>query len=194
MPTTPLYDKTGSESGTIDLALLAVNFKLVLPMLEQCAEKGVKFASIFASGFAEAGEEGKVLQQKIADLAKKSGMGICGPNCQGSVSLKERAIGSFSAFLGLSMHRINTGIVGYFRSSGGTYIPNLSEFLISFGVLSIVGLVFLFLLERFHVIDDIAPDESIGWQQTRAADTAGLAVEPEPGSEYHPGEPRLHAD
>jgi nitroimidazol reductase NimA-like FMN-containing flavoprotein (pyridoxamine 5'-phosphate oxidase superfamily) len=47
---------------------------------------------------------------------------------------------------------------------------------------------------RFHVIDDIAPDESIGWQQTRAADPTGLAVEPEPGAEYHPGEPRLHAD
>jgi acetyltransferase len=124
-PINPKYDKLGKYKcyksilevpGPVDLALLAVNFKLVLPMLEQCAEKGVKFASIFASGFAEADEEGKVLQQKIADLAKKSGMGICGPNCQGSVSLKERAIGSFSA--SLAVKPLRTGPIGYVTQSG----------------------------------------------------------------------------
>jgi Ni/Fe-hydrogenase subunit HybB-like protein len=64
------------------------------------------------------------------------------------------AIACTSAFLGLAMHRIDTGIVGYFRSSNATYVPNVSEYVISFGVLSIAGLVFFFLLERFHVIDD----------------------------------------
>jgi Ni/Fe-hydrogenase subunit HybB-like protein len=59
-----------------------------------------------------------------------------------------------SAFLGLAMHRIDTGIVGYFRTSEAVYVPNVSELVISFGVLAIAGLVFLFLLERFHVIDD----------------------------------------
>ena len=41
----------------VDLVLVAVNYKLVLPMLKQCVEKGVKFATIFSSGFAESGEE-----------------------------------------------------------------------------------------------------------------------------------------
>jgi len=62
--------------------------------------------------------------------------------------------GCTSAFVGLAMNRIDTGIVGYFRTSHAVYVPNASEFLISFGVLSLAGLVFFFLLERFHVIDD----------------------------------------
>jgi hypothetical protein len=63
-------------------------------------------------------------------------------------------IGALSAFLGLIMHRVDTGIVGYFRTSEAVYIPNLSEFLVSFGVLSAAGLVFFFLVERFYVLED----------------------------------------
>jgi acyl-CoA synthetase (NDP forming) len=100
----------------VDLALLAVNYKMVLPMLEQCVQKGVKFATVFASGFAESGEEGKILQNKIADLAKTSGMRICGPNCQGSVSLRDHAIGGFSASLGVKPLKI--GPIGYVTQSG----------------------------------------------------------------------------
>ncbi|MCP4606987.1 MAG: acetate--CoA ligase family protein [Proteobacteria bacterium] len=110
------YKSVLEVPGEIDLALVAINFKLVLPMLEQCVKKGVKFASIFASGFAESGEEGRVMQQKIADLAKESGMGICGPNCQGSVSLRDRAIGGFSASLGVKP--LKAGPIGYVTQSG----------------------------------------------------------------------------
>lgn len=102
--------------GPVDLAMLAVNYQLVLPMLEKCAEKGVKFATIFASGFAESGEEGETLQKKIAELARRTGMRICGPNCQGSVSLKDRAIGGFSASLGVEP--LGVGPIGYVTQSG----------------------------------------------------------------------------
>jgi Ni/Fe-hydrogenase subunit HybB-like protein len=69
-------------------------------------------------------------------------------------SLLGLSLGAASAFLGLVMHRIDTGIVGYFRSSEAIYIPNLSEFVLSFGVLSAAGLVFFVLIERFHVLDE----------------------------------------
>ncbi len=66
-------------------------------------------------------------------------------------------VATSSAFIGLLMHRIDTGIVGYFSSSDAVYIPNLSEFVLGFGVLSAAGLVFFFLVERFVIFD--APDE-----------------------------------
>ena len=50
---------------------------------------------------------------------------------------------------------------------------------------------------RFHVVDDVSPDASIGWTAEAAhgadQDPAGaaIAVEGEPGDEYHPGEPFL---
>ncbi|MCK4943978.1 MAG: CoA-binding protein, partial [Candidatus Aminicenantes bacterium] len=124
-PINPKYDELGGYKcyksildvpKPVDLALVAVNYKLVLPMLKQCVEKGVKFTSIFSSGFAESGAEGKALQSQIADLAKKSGMGVCGPNCQGSVSLKDHAIGGFSA--SLSIKPLLYGPIGYVTQSG----------------------------------------------------------------------------
>lgn len=47
---------------------------------------------------------------------------------------------------------------------------------------------------RFHIIDDVLPDDSLGWHTEDPDDARGLAVTPEPGVDFHPGEPRLHAD
>lgn len=48
---------------------------------------------------------------------------------------------------------------------------------------------------RFHIVDDIAPDASLGWHDgSRDDDTEDLAVEADPGEDYHPGEPYLHPD
>jgi hypothetical protein len=67
-----------------------------------------------------------------------------------------------SAFLGLVLHRINTGIVGYFRFAGSVYNPNVSEFILSFGVLSAAGLLFFFLVERFYIFDEPAASRASG--------------------------------
>lgn len=43
---------------------------------------------------------------------------------------------------------------------------------------------------RFHVVDDVSPDASIGWEP--ATHTPGDdAVVAEPGAEYHPGSPNV---
>jgi len=49
---------------------------------------------------------------------------------------------------------------------------------------------------RYHIVDDITPDSSIGWEQTAHADheAEDLNVTAEPGLEFHPGEPKLHPD
>lgn len=41
---------------------------------------------------------------------------------------------------------------------------------------------------RFHVLDDVTTDSSIGWKPVRAEDDA---VVPEPEVDYHPGEPHM---
>lgn len=42
---------------------------------------------------------------------------------------------------------------------------------------------------RFHVLDDVTPDASIGWEpQTHAS---ADAVVPEPGAEFHPGASKM---
>jgi len=135
-PINPKYEELGGYKcyGSIldvpepvDLVLIAVNYRLVLPVLKQCAEKGVKFVTIFSSGFAEAGDEGKALQEQIAELAKESGMGIVGPNCQGSINVKEGVIGGFSA--SVEVRPLRVGPIGYVTQSGalGYGIFNLAQ-------------------------------------------------------------------
>lgn len=135
-PVNPKYEELGGYKcyksvldipGEVDLVLVAVNYKLVLPMLKECVEKGVKFATVFSSGFAEAGEEGKVLQRQIAELAEETGIGVVGPNCQGSINVKECVIGGFSS--SVQVKPLRFGPIGYVTQSGalGYAIFNLAQ-------------------------------------------------------------------
>ncbi len=45
---------------------------------------------------------------------------------------------------------------------------------------------------RFHVLDDVSPDASIGWKPLGRA--APGAVVPEPGARFHRGEPNVRPD
>lgn len=47
---------------------------------------------------------------------------------------------------------------------------------------------------RYRIADAAVPDASIGWADAETPARERLAAEPEPGVEYHPGEPRLHPD
>lgn len=46
---------------------------------------------------------------------------------------------------------------------------------------------------RFHILDDVNPDASIGWEPPHAP-PAPSAVVPRPGDEYHPGAPYMRPD
>src|SRR3990170_545300 len=53
--------------------------------VEECGRAGVKGAIIISAGFKETGAEGKALEQKILEIAKKYGVRIIGPNCIGII-------------------------------------------------------------------------------------------------------------
>ncbi|MGQ4556035.1 CoA-binding protein [Halobellus sp. GM3] len=67
----------------IDLALCCVPGPAVPDVLEECGEAGVGAAVIYASGFAEASEEGEQLQQRVVEIAEKHGISVLGPNTSG---------------------------------------------------------------------------------------------------------------
>jgi acyl-CoA synthetase (NDP forming) len=75
----------------VDLAIIIVPTPHVLAAVEDSIQKGVKGIIIESAGFAETGRDDfKEIQHKIADLAKKSGVRIIGPNCLGVTNVRNK--------------------------------------------------------------------------------------------------------
>jgi acyl-CoA synthetase (NDP forming) len=67
----------------VDAVVLIVPEAAVIDSVAACARRKVGSAVIFASGFAETGEEGKVKQDRLTEIARESGLMVLGPNCIG---------------------------------------------------------------------------------------------------------------
>ena len=84
--------------------------------VEDCAAKGVKGIILVSGGFKEVGTKaGARLQNKLKDIADKSGIKIIGPNTLGFVNPRARLNASFQYTLSLS----RAGNVAVAAQSGG---------------------------------------------------------------------------
>jgi acyl-CoA synthetase (NDP forming) len=79
----PCYKSVSELPETVDLALVALNARLAVDVVPEIGRCGVGAAVVFASGFAELGHEGSVLQQRLASARDESGIRILGPNTAG---------------------------------------------------------------------------------------------------------------
>ncbi len=73
----------------IDLAVLAIPEAGVIDAVRALAQRNCQAAVLFASGYAEAGEEGQAKQQELARVAQEAGIALVGPNCMGFSNLAE---------------------------------------------------------------------------------------------------------
>jgi acyl-CoA synthetase (NDP forming) len=88
-----------------DLVLVAVPGAAGVAAVEAAAARGTGAAIVLSAGFAESGAEGAAWQERLRQIAQETGMRILGPNCLGAVSVRERAIGTFSIALENEMPR-----------------------------------------------------------------------------------------
>jgi acetyltransferase len=91
------YSSIKEIGGNIDLALIAVRADIVPAILEECAVKKVQNVIIIASGFKEEGLAGAELEKKVADIAKRNGIALLGPNCLGIIDAHTDLNASFAA-------------------------------------------------------------------------------------------------
>ena len=68
---------------SIDLAVLAIPEAGVLEAIEKLGRLGTRAAVLFASGYAESGDEGIAKQAALTQVAAQSGIRLIGPNCMG---------------------------------------------------------------------------------------------------------------
>ena len=111
------YPTLAAVPHEIDLVIFCVSYNQIKAGLVACAEKKVKSAIIFASGFSEAGLAGQKLQQELAQYAQQHGIRLVGPNCVGLVNTSNGLIGTFSPAI-LTVPMNGKKGVGYVSQSG----------------------------------------------------------------------------
>jgi len=104
--------------GGVDVAIIAVPAKGTIDILHECIRKKVKAVIILTSGFAEAGSDGRQMQEEIVRLARENNILLCGPNSQGIFN----ALNGMSAGFGIT--KLATGdnnfkFYGFISQSGG---------------------------------------------------------------------------
>ena len=81
----------------ISLAVIVIPAKFISRVLEECSEKGIKYAIIISAGFKETGVKGAKREKRLIEKAKDYGIRILGPNCLGMIDASCPINASFSA-------------------------------------------------------------------------------------------------
>src|SRR6478752_5690198 len=90
------YRTVGEVGAPIDIAVIIIPARAVVGALEECAAAGVKNAVIISSGFAEEGGDAAAMQDRIVEIAKRTGMRVSGPNAEGFLSEVQKVAATFS--------------------------------------------------------------------------------------------------
>jgi acyl-CoA synthetase (NDP forming) len=72
----------------VDLAVIFTPAKTVPGILEECGQKGIKWAIIETAGFREYGDHGRQLESEMIEIAERYGMRFVGPNCIGAINME----------------------------------------------------------------------------------------------------------
>lgn len=92
----PAFASIADLPEPADLAVVAVPAEAVPDVVEQAAAKGIGGAAIITSGFAEIGDEGARLQDRLSEVSRRTGIRLIGPNCIGFMNLHGGVMANFS--------------------------------------------------------------------------------------------------
>lgn len=81
----------------IKLAVIVIPARFISKVMEECSEKGIKYAIIISAGFKETGVKGAKREKHLIEKAKDYGIRILGPNCLGMIDAVCPINASFSA-------------------------------------------------------------------------------------------------
>jgi acetyltransferase len=99
----------------VDLAVILTPARTVAGILEECGQKGIKWAVVESAGFREYGEEGKKIEEEIIRVAEKWGLRFVGPNCIGVINME---VGLCTPFPPLR-RIVRAGDISMISQSGG---------------------------------------------------------------------------
>jgi acyl-CoA synthetase (NDP forming) len=111
------YSSVRDLPEPVDNAFVQIPNASVVDVVKECAVKGVRAAVIHTAGLAESSEIGKQRQLEIKNIARSSGMRICGPNSAGLVNVLEHV--ALTPVVALELDQLTPGRIGFVSQSGG---------------------------------------------------------------------------
>ncbi len=78
-----VYPDLTAVGRPIDAVLSLVNAERAVELVDEAAALGCGGVVIAAGGFLEAGDDGRALQDRLVEVAGRSGLAVVGPNCAG---------------------------------------------------------------------------------------------------------------
>ncbi len=92
------YPSLDAVDAPVESAFIALPAPAIEQAVLDCADKGVKAATVISAGFAETGRAGRRRQSRIVDIARAAGMRLIGPNCMGLMNTHRKL---YATFLGI---------------------------------------------------------------------------------------------
>ncbi|WP_313163569.1 acetate--CoA ligase family protein [Sedimentibacter sp.] len=117
------YKSLLEVEGDIDLVIICTPQSTIIPLLREASEKNCGGAVVFASGYSEVGEEGRIKQQELIEEADRLGIAVMGPNCAGFANY----INGIFAFAFLVEERERKGNIGFISQSGQIILSGLDS-------------------------------------------------------------------
>ena len=101
--------------GEVDVVHMVIPAKFVPQAVEDCGKKRVKHIIINSGGFSETGPEGEAIEKDFLARAKKYGIRILGPNCQGIINSDP----NIRAYCNFTFTKPDPGFISIVALSGG---------------------------------------------------------------------------
>jgi acetyltransferase len=99
----------------VDLAHIIVKNTRVPEEIEKCGKKGVKVVIVNTAGFREIGPEGEKLEAEMLEVARRYGVRVFGPNCQGVMNSDPEV----RAYCNFTFTKMVAGSISVMAQSGG---------------------------------------------------------------------------
>ena len=116
----PSLDAIDAE---VDAVFVAVKAESVLEVAKQAVARRAGGLAILSSGFGDAGERGKKLQDELSAYCEANGLAVCGPNCLGLLNFAGK-----SALFGTSLpDAVKRGGIAAVLQSGSIGIALLNS-------------------------------------------------------------------
>jgi acyl-CoA synthetase (NDP forming) len=113
----PAYPTVSAIPGDpVDVAIVLVSADLVLAVVKDCANYGVRHLMVLSSGFSETDDTGADRQRQMVEIAHAAGMRIYGPNSPGLSNNADQVLLTMSPVAG---DDVSVGPIGLVTQGGG---------------------------------------------------------------------------